>query len=318
MEDLFGINAHRQAVQENIEKAFDLGFDADNNIEGIEKAKHQVGDIHPNGRWVWTEWAPGKFDWKSLKGKHHKGSQQTTTQQQTTEVKIDNNEYKKQYDIVLKQLMSGSDENKSAFNFGLNIVRGNISNAKKELKELKETRPGAKKAIQKLESDLVKFYSQEKAFNDALKDAKTLTEDKVEENKKDDNKKKSKVVKLTKKDKEEIEEKINKFKYKGSDGWTLDRNRLPYDFELGDLKDGSITLYGSGKAYGDSKTVKDEFTYNKGKEYTMWFRGIPSNYFYAEPKQQLANEVISLLKNKRVLNEENYKSFKVKMSIYLD
>lgn len=87
MEDLFGINAHRQAVQENIEKAFDLGFDADNNIEGIEKAKHQVGDIHPNGRWVWTEWAPGKFDWKSLKGKHHKGSQQTTTQQQITDDK---------------------------------------------------------------------------------------------------------------------------------------------------------------------------------------------------------------------------------------
>lgn len=87
MEDLFGINAHRQAVQENIEKAFDLGFDADNNIEGIEKAKHNVGDIHPNGRWVWTEYAPGKFDWKSLKGKHHKGSQQTTTQQQTTDDK---------------------------------------------------------------------------------------------------------------------------------------------------------------------------------------------------------------------------------------
>lgn len=93
MEDLFGINAHRQAVQENIEKAFDLGFDADNNIEGIEKAKHQVGDIHPNGRWVWTEWAPGKFDWKSLKGKHHKNSassqsnQQTTAQQQITDDK---------------------------------------------------------------------------------------------------------------------------------------------------------------------------------------------------------------------------------------
>ena len=254
MEDLFGINAHRQAVQENIEKAFDLGFDADNNIEGIEKAKHQVGDIHPNGRWVWTEWAPGKFDWKSLKGKHHKGSQQTTTQQQITddkevasfmdkikifsnkyndpskvsvsktpkgnwdvsydghrlgiinadqlsekvaknqgwlkeeskkdeqptEVEIDNDEYKKQYDIALKQLMSGSDEDKHAVNFGISVVRSNISNTKKELRELKETRPGAKKAIQKLESDLVKFYSQEKAFNDALK---TASGTKKEENK---------------------------------------------------------------------------------------------------------------------------------------
>lgn len=88
MEDLYGIQTRRQAVEQNIEKAFDLGFDADNNIEGIEKAKHNVGDIHPNGRWVWTEYAPGKFDWKSLKGKHHKGSQQSTTQQGTDDKEV--------------------------------------------------------------------------------------------------------------------------------------------------------------------------------------------------------------------------------------
>lgn len=93
MEDLFGINAHRQSVQENIEKAFDLGFDADNNIEGIEKAKHQVGDIHPNGRWVWTEYAPGKFDWKSLRGKHHKGNTQQNSEEsvkKTSNADVDN------------------------------------------------------------------------------------------------------------------------------------------------------------------------------------------------------------------------------------
>lgn len=32
----------------------------------IEKA-HQVGDEHPNGKWVWTEYAPGKFDWRVKK-----------------------------------------------------------------------------------------------------------------------------------------------------------------------------------------------------------------------------------------------------------
>lgn len=35
--------------------------------------KHYVGEIHPSKPWVWTEWAPGKFDWKSIKGKYHKG-----------------------------------------------------------------------------------------------------------------------------------------------------------------------------------------------------------------------------------------------------
>lgn len=44
----------------------------------IEKAKtfdeevmkaHQVGDMHPNGKWVWTEYSPGHFDWRPLKGR---------------------------------------------------------------------------------------------------------------------------------------------------------------------------------------------------------------------------------------------------------
>lgn len=38
--------------------------------ETIEKAvSRQVGDTHPNGKWVWTEYKPGKFDWRPMKGK---------------------------------------------------------------------------------------------------------------------------------------------------------------------------------------------------------------------------------------------------------
>ena len=57
------LNVHRQAVQENIKKAFEVGFTGN---EDLEKA-HQVGDIHPNGKWVWTEYRPGHFDWRPLK-----------------------------------------------------------------------------------------------------------------------------------------------------------------------------------------------------------------------------------------------------------
>ena len=36
-------------------------------IDDTEVAKaHQVGDLHPNGKWVWTEYKPGKFDWRIL------------------------------------------------------------------------------------------------------------------------------------------------------------------------------------------------------------------------------------------------------------
>jgi len=36
----------------------------------IEKAvQRQVGDTHSNGKWVWTEYKPGKFDWRPVKQK---------------------------------------------------------------------------------------------------------------------------------------------------------------------------------------------------------------------------------------------------------
>ena len=29
--------------------------------------KHIVGEVHPNGKWVWTEYKNGKFDWRGIK-----------------------------------------------------------------------------------------------------------------------------------------------------------------------------------------------------------------------------------------------------------
>ena len=64
------LNAHRQAVQENIKKAFEVGFTGN---EDLEKA-HQVGDIHPNGKWVWTQLPSGKYDWRVIKKKDGQGT----------------------------------------------------------------------------------------------------------------------------------------------------------------------------------------------------------------------------------------------------
>lgn len=33
-------------------------------VKKTARSKHEVGDLHPNGKWVWTEYAPGKFDWR--------------------------------------------------------------------------------------------------------------------------------------------------------------------------------------------------------------------------------------------------------------
>lgn len=76
---------HRMAVIGNIEKSFgedivEKGFEDEVNpfeyaewensltkaeLDEFEKAKHQDGDMHPNGKWVWRQSANGgKGDWR--------------------------------------------------------------------------------------------------------------------------------------------------------------------------------------------------------------------------------------------------------------
>lgn len=56
------IQQHRAAVAEQIQKACEIGFTGNE----LEKA-HQVGDIHPNGKWVWTQLPSGRYDWRVIK-----------------------------------------------------------------------------------------------------------------------------------------------------------------------------------------------------------------------------------------------------------
>ena len=61
----------RKMVQSRIEKSFESGLQI-SELQCIEKA-HNVGDVHPNGKWIWTDLGNGKFDWKSKNGKYHNG-----------------------------------------------------------------------------------------------------------------------------------------------------------------------------------------------------------------------------------------------------
>lgn len=64
MED-FNIGAMKAR---NIAAQFGVIEKAETSDEEVMKA-HQVGDMHPNGKWVWTEYRPGHFDWRPLKGR---------------------------------------------------------------------------------------------------------------------------------------------------------------------------------------------------------------------------------------------------------
>lgn len=69
---------HQLAVRENLKKAF--GGTLEDEIEKARPRVHrQVGDIHPNGKWVWTEYKPGKFEWRTIKKK--KGEQEKPKEQ---------------------------------------------------------------------------------------------------------------------------------------------------------------------------------------------------------------------------------------------
>lgn len=52
----------------NIAAQFGVIEKAEEVDEEVMKAR-QVGDMHPNGKWVWTEYKPGRFDWRPLKGR---------------------------------------------------------------------------------------------------------------------------------------------------------------------------------------------------------------------------------------------------------
>ena len=69
----------RSKQRELITKGFEPQDDST-----IEKAKWNPGDIHPNGKWVFTEYKPGKFDWRNRKGGSAGSSDESKTSETVT------------------------------------------------------------------------------------------------------------------------------------------------------------------------------------------------------------------------------------------
>lgn len=152
------INAHRLAVQENIKKAFEVGFTGN---EDLEKA-HQVGDIHPNGKWVWTEYKPGKFDWRPPKKRS--GADETSERSDASAKKEEDESGKKKLlerkdalDIEIKKLNNQIIVNGDS-------VRKVLQDKKKKLESERED---IAKRISKMSSDSQASSSSSKQAVDA-------------------------------------------------------------------------------------------------------------------------------------------------------
>lgn len=103
MENL--ILEHRKRVAENIEKSFNGDLD-------IEKAKHNVGDVDPtNPNYLWTEYKPGKFDWRKKDGKHKgvEGASTNPFDKQQPSQKTDDNSKNKNDVKIDKELKKKID-----------------------------------------------------------------------------------------------------------------------------------------------------------------------------------------------------------------
>ena len=124
------ITKHRQAVQEQIQKGFEIGFTSG---DSISKA-HNVGDIHPNGKWVWTQLPSGKFDWRVIKQKQVESKEEQPKQLS----KFSRQELREDYDHV--EGASSNDGKKFyAEKYGVNSMKKADIQAE-ILKQLREAR----------------------------------------------------------------------------------------------------------------------------------------------------------------------------------
>lgn len=125
MGQLEDILKHQNMVRNNIMKSFGVEISEDSleksfedevnpfemeaykseltkaELDEFEKAKHQDGDMHPNGKWVWRQSANGgKGDWRVAKpggSKSTAGGAAATTKTNTAAKKTDNKNSEKPY-----------------------------------------------------------------------------------------------------------------------------------------------------------------------------------------------------------------------------
>ena len=155
---------HRKFVASQIEKSFGEEID-------FEKA-HNVGDVHPNGKWVWTEYAPGKFDWRNKKKEIDKQAEDfeeygramsesiKEEQQKSDKLKA---QYKKEHDDLIQELKNKPNF-KDRFKEVLEEVLGKKfkENSDELISEINlMPTPTLKKVIRKFEES-----SKEKKFTD--------------------------------------------------------------------------------------------------------------------------------------------------------
>lgn len=67
-----GMKEYRRLLDELFSETKKETKKANKELKATKTSGHKVGDVHKNGKWVWTEYAPGKFDWRTIPSKKQK------------------------------------------------------------------------------------------------------------------------------------------------------------------------------------------------------------------------------------------------------
>lgn len=136
----------RKEIQNNILKAFS---------GDIEKG-HNVGDISPDGKYVWTEYAPGKFDW------HVKKQSSSTDEKDVPKGLV--SDYISVDDVVSDDNITAEKIFKKMFPKITNFSKKNLEEKGYNFSELSELVKDIKFGLKRIK-EIKDTYLSEKAFN---------------------------------------------------------------------------------------------------------------------------------------------------------
>lgn len=100
-------------------------------MKEIEKAEHNVGDIHPTKPWVWTQLPSGKFDWRTIKKQKKSNSSNISTKNNIQDDKKNDSTKKEFKDMTPNELVSYANSAKTS-------ELENIINNKKVNKDVRQ------------------------------------------------------------------------------------------------------------------------------------------------------------------------------------
>lgn len=120
-------------------------------LDEFEKAKHQDGDMHPNGKWVWRASANGgKGDWRVAKPSRGGGSKTTSSASKTDTTKKNSIYNKKLTDLTDEEFNNIYEDSKKMYhqilmNKNVNAVsKKSAEDAMKKLEDEKKRRESNK------------------------------------------------------------------------------------------------------------------------------------------------------------------------------